>query len=129
MSLSMAPFAECTPAPTTRALSCSRGVYKAQPLNATGNASSGFHLRQKPSPKISPRLKNGMKGKGRHARMARKYRSIQNTTINGFHARLAVDPMARAGGNPIDRKSTRLNSSHLVISYAVFCLKKNKLSE
>src|SRR5256885_4888999 len=32
-----------------------------------------------------------------------------------------------------DRKSTRLNSSHLVISYAVFCLKKkkklNKLSE
>src|SRR5256885_12949082 len=26
-----------------------------------------------------------------------------------------------------DRKSTRLNSSHLVISYAVFCLKKNTL--
>src|SRR5256885_3549400 len=28
----------------------------------------------------------------------------------------------------IDRKSTRLNSSHLVISYAVFCLKKNRSS-
>src|SRR5256885_5637473 len=27
---------------------------------------------------------------------------------------------------PQDRKSTRLNSSHLVISYAVFCLKKKK---
>src|SRR5688500_19195866 len=27
-----------------------------------------------------------------------------------------------------DRKSTRLNSSHLVISYAVFCLKKNTIS-
>src|SRR5256885_11971282 len=27
-----------------------------------------------------------------------------------------------------DRKSTRLNSSHLVISYAVFCLKKKKLN-
>src|SRR2546426_1298328 len=27
---------------------------------------------------------------------------------------------------PTDRKSTRLNSSHLVISYAVFCLKKKK---
>src|SRR5256885_13296641 len=26
--------------------------------------------------------------------------------------------------SPLDRKSTRLNSSHLVISYAVFCLKK-----
>src|SRR5256885_11980764 len=29
-----------------------------------------------------------------------------------------------AFGQPGDRKSTRLNSSHLVISYAVFCLKK-----
>src|SRR5205807_10192960 len=28
--------------------------------------------------------------------------------------------------NALDRKSTRLNSSHLVISYAVFCLKKKK---
>src|SRR5256885_5129716 len=28
-----------------------------------------------------------------------------------------------------DRKSTRLNSSHLVISYAVFCLKKKKSAE
>src|SRR6266571_6048358 len=27
---------------------------------------------------------------------------------------------------PIDRKSTRLNSSHMSISYAVFCLKKKK---
>src|SRR5256885_9035131 len=31
--------------------------------------------------------------------------------------------VAREGA---DRKSTRLNSSHLVISYAVFCLKKKK---
>src|SRR2546426_9033451 len=29
-------------------------------------------------------------------------------------------------GDAADRKSTRLNSSHLVISYAVFCLKKKK---
>src|SRR5690625_6773068 len=29
-----------------------------------------------------------------------------------------------AQGGPIDRKSTRLNSSHVAISYAVFCLKK-----
>src|SRR5205807_7777843 len=28
----------------------------------------------------------------------------------------------------LDRKSTRLNSSHLVISYAVFCLKKKNLA-
>src|SRR5690625_7108362 len=29
-------------------------------------------------------------------------------------------------GRPLDRKSTRLNSSHVAISYAVFCLKKKK---
>src|SRR5439155_5997190 len=28
--------------------------------------------------------------------------------------------------SPLDRKSTRLNSSHVAISYAVFCLKKKK---
>src|SRR3989454_728131 len=38
---------------------------------------------------------------------------------------LAID-VARYEGDPVDRKSTRLNSSHLVISYAVFCLKKKK---
>src|SRR5256885_10890753 len=32
----------------------------------------------------------------------------------------------RGAGRITDRKSTRLNSSHLVISYAVFCLKKKK---
>src|SRR2546426_12378892 len=39
-----------------------------------------------------------------------------------------VDDVLNAG-KPFqarDRKSTRLNSSHLVISYAVFCLKKKK---
>src|SRR2546426_7159643 len=36
-------------------------------------------------------------------------------------------PVAVLHGPPRgDRKSTRLNSSHLVISYAVFCLKKKK---
>src|ERR1039457_1369173 len=33
---------------------------------------------------------------------------------------------ANSAYNATDRKSTRLNSSHLVISYAVFCLKKNR---
>src|SRR5256885_13187950 len=32
------------------------------------------------------------------------------------------------GDNTSDRKSTRLNSSHLVISYAVFCLKKKNIN-
>src|SRR3989454_8056724 len=51
----------------------------------------------------------------------------------GFHLLLVTSMViflfARAGrawGIDGDRKSTRLNSSHLVISYAVFCLKKKK---
>src|SRR2546426_3653266 len=39
-----------------------------------------------------------------------------------------LDVGAEVGGGEGDRKSTRLNSSHLVISYAVFCLKK-KITE
>src|SRR2546426_5575852 len=33
-------------------------------------------------------------------------------------------PLSELSERCVDRKSTRLNSSHLVISYAVFCLKK-----
>src|SRR5437899_3405101 len=41
--------------------------------------------------------------------------------------RVLLDKLLESvGGNPRDRKSTRLNSSHLGISYAVFCLKKKK---
>src|SRR3989454_5366566 len=36
------------------------------------------------------------------------------------------DALQKGIAGLIDRKSTRLNSSHLVISYAVFCLKKKK---
>src|SRR5207248_8586365 len=42
--------------------------------------------------------------------------------IAWLHARIGVN--AQPGGSHPDRKSTRLNSSHRTISYAVFCLKK-----
>src|SRR5215469_18099957 len=41
-----------------------------------------------------------------------------------FHS--AGTPRVRRVPEPSDRKSTRLNSSHVEISYAVFCLKKKK---
>src|SRR2546430_5803526 len=51
--------------------------------------------------------------------------SIRSTQLGGGLAESAgigdIVP-----GNNIDRKSTRLNSSHSQISYAVFCLKKKK---
>src|SRR5256885_6420747 len=43
-----------------------------------------------------------------------------------FRAWSATRPGLPASPTSTDRKSTRLNSSHLVISYAVFCLKKKK---
>src|SRR5258705_8163201 len=46
---------------------------------------------------------------------------------NQFVAHIATKLDSRNGGQ--DRKSTRLNSSHLGISYAVFCLKKKKKRE
>src|SRR5690242_20939485 len=40
------------------------------------------------------------------------------------HDRIAGTQRCQPGGKLADRKSTRLNSSHMSISYAVFCLKK-----
>src|SRR5205807_7193947 len=53
---------------------------------------------------------------GRSATSAK--RTVSGTTIDGG--------VSIAEASRVDRKSTRLNSSHLVISYAVFCLKKKK---
>src|SRR2546426_9200360 len=65
------------------------------------------------------------------------YINSANLDLSGFSAETAV----RSGADVwqlqsaafrfayTDRKSTRLNSSHLVISYAVFCLKKKKLND
>src|SRR5256885_10014517 len=67
---------------------------------------------------------------------------LERFANRGDHRTAPAEPAGKAAraGNPaagpgaagrrirIDRKSTRLNSSHLVISYAVFCLKKKKTS-
>src|SRR5256885_3890019 len=45
----------------------------------------------------------------------------------GVDSRAEAELLNEIGSiGPLDRKSTRLNSSHLAISYAVFCLKKKK---
>src|SRR5437870_9189479 len=43
-----------------------------------------------------------------------------------FQTHSPTPPPRRMTGRMGDRKSTRLNSSHVAISYAVFCLKKKK---
>src|SRR5256885_7416062 len=54
--------------------------------------------------------------------------SVADDATTSAFARLVLlrRELLRKGRDLRDRKSTRLNSSHLVISYAVFCLKKKK---
>src|SRR5438477_9250875 len=53
--------------------------------------------------------------------LARHIGVSENYLTRCFRYELGVTPMVY-----LDRKSTRLNSSHMSISYAVFCLKKKK---
>src|SRR2546426_6437008 len=64
-----------------------------------------------------------------------QYKDVDQRVADGLGAEeLSLGDFVLSGGEPaalcvidaVDRKSTRLNSSHLVISYAVFCLKKKK---
>src|SRR5256885_8358544 len=57
---------------------------------------------------------------GRSAKIFARGREVRRGDLNRYPT------SSTSSGAPPDRKSTRLNSSHLVISYAVFCLKKKK---
>src|SRR2546426_5465990 len=71
----------------------------------------------------------------RSVRLAEHHAREQERGIDGRELHI-LEPLTRAHVEEVieeavvagrtDRKSTRLNSSHLVISYAVFCLKKKK---
>src|SRR2546426_7675646 len=67
---------------------------------------------------------------GPRAAPGRAARDRRAAASPGPRRQAGSPPLAGAAhrGLPADRKSTRLNSSHLVISYAVFCLKKKKNS-
>src|SRR5438094_742713 len=54
------------------------------------------------------------------------FRSVSHVEVDGLMAQveIVVSEPTRVGSLTTDRKSTRLNSSHRTISYAVFCLKK-----
>src|SRR5690242_20922291 len=55
------------------------------------------------------------------------YMTLITMTTVGYSE---IHPLGQAGRifNSLDRKSTRLNSSHMSISYAVFCLKKKNVA-
>src|SRR3989449_6051561 len=58
--------------------------------------------------------------------LRRAYREVAGRREAGARRRGATPPGMRGSPPDGDRKSTRLNSSHGYISYAVFCLKKKK---
>src|SRR5258708_21404267 len=51
---------------------------------------------------------------------------LEMGSVKNFATAIRRAPYAKRGSRGLDRKSTRLNSSHQIISYAVFCLKKKK---
>src|SRR5207253_9099358 len=63
-------------------------------------------------------------GQGPRRLCARRRRG--RGSARGLRARQGARCAHLRGGPRLDRKSTRLNSSHVAISYAVFCLKKKK---
>src|SRR5216683_7631993 len=90
-------------------------------------------LRVEPEEKVLPlRLashgeenpENCGRGHGCQHRPGASCASVARRTILGAKTRFQLRPDRLEGGSIADRKSTRLNSSHDQISYAVFCLKK-----
>src|SRR5690606_40812111 len=91
--------------------------------DTSGNPYSGSFLGGTSFPEESLALQNAVRERAVHA--------VQQGASgrSGWAEEGATSHVAAAGGQRIeivDRKSTRLNSSHVKISYAVFCLKKKK---
>src|SRR2546427_701904 len=77
---------------------------------------STIAIRLHGSARSTPRIRAELQlATGSHRSLAKLY-GINPKTVAKWRARTSV----------LDRKSTRLNSSHSQISYAVFCLKKKK---
>src|SRR5690606_41542359 len=64
-------------------------------------------------------------GEDRQVSVSRELTKLYEETIRGT-AKEVLDYYTNKPPKGEDRKSTRLNSSHVKISYAVFCLKKKK---
>src|SRR2546426_5193381 len=73
---------------------------------------------------------HGQRGRGGGGGAPRQHEARRQvgTPGRGLRHEEVLGRVRRAIRRKEDRKSTRLNSSHLVISYAVFCLKKKKIT-
>src|SRR5690606_41879614 len=75
------------------------------------------------------RRRRGVRARRRHDRSHRAAGALRQSLLRRRQAQPPVhgrEPVDLCALRQQDRKSTRLNSSHVKISYAVFCLKKKK---
>src|SRR5690625_6734136 len=102
------------------------------PLARDSEQGSGFSSGELRPPGVSHPMGHGPSEGGRPPRS--RHRLLVDITEEGgqqptrrrHRLRGVVAEQARHPVDNTDRKSTRLNSSHVAISYAVFCLKKKK---
>src|SRR5258708_26275880 len=62
--------------------------------------------------------------RGLNENYGRELMELHTLGVDGGYTQKDVVEVARVQLHQLDRKSTRLNSSHQIISYAVFCLQK-----
>src|SRR5438552_13967192 len=89
-----------------------------------------FRIRRPPRSTLFPyttlfRSRAGAARPGENAVAGRAARDGERVGVGRWRGRIPGEGAVTAP-SPGDRKSTRLNSSHQIISYAVFCLKKKK---
>src|SRR5690606_9406395 len=98
------------------------------------NSDYRYHLQELEL--IPEKVESALKSEEHIKMIANKYKNARNFLYlgRGYNFPVALEGALKlkeisyihAEGYP-DRKSTRLNSSHVKISYAVFCLKKKKI--
>src|SRR5690606_41802620 len=109
-------LSRATACPRRRSLSC-RGAHRALHSFPTRRSSD-----------LAQRMAEAKRADAKHLGEVREKPSAE--AVDRFRAAMEKhgDPLARQqAARQLDRKSTRLNSSHVKISYAVFCLKKKKI--
>src|SRR2546426_7014097 len=97
-------------------------VYAGYPLLLAALAL--FSRRRRPEPGCLPTLSILIAAHNEEAGIEKKLE--QTLTLDYPPDKMEILVLSDGSTDRTDRKSTRLNSSHLVISYAVFCLKKKK---
>src|SRR5690625_6542285 len=95
-----------------------------RPIVATASKHSPDFFQKGPRQPVGPKAGAPTEGQNKGSAQRDAIKALAAVTPKIVEHRGAAGTLAQA--MPGDRKSTRLNSSHVAISYAVFCLKKKK---